>query len=522
MPANTIQLLVEHHIITGEGHWLALALLLAAVAGIISVVLLVKLWSRAIGLLASLEFATVILALIMIATAAGTLIRQQLPRDEFIEYYGSLATTMLSLHLDDLFRSYWFASLLGLLGASLLATAGLRIADLRAGKRRLHKQAGFLLLHLGIVVALLGGLVSRIGGDKGVTELVEGMTADRYLRRTTRPGGEMSAPLGFQVRLDEFNLEFYDPEYSTYLVRFTGRQNPLGHNEVESIAALTTDLGDRRLFGQRYEIEVVDFFLPPSIAQDSTPHVLIVDGHRIPVTPGSEVELDDDLTIEVLRFLPHFQYDIQSQRALSRSKRPDNPALYVIVRRRGVGEALYRSWLFGGRRHALPETHPARSDNEWAGRLAYEYARPSITLEIRDGEYQEQMTLQMGESRALVDLDPSYAVSFNQKGDRIKQYHSTVTIIDEGREVLSRAPLSVNHPIRYGGYHLYQSNYRWWDLSYSGLMVVRDPGLWIVYAGMAMMLAGLLEALYLRGRRRKRGALEARTNEVPGEETVAP
>jgi cytochrome c biogenesis protein ResB len=58
----------------------------------------------------------------------------------------------------------------------------------------------------------------------------------------------------------------------------------------------------------------------------------------------------------------------------------------------------------------------------------------------------------------------------------------------------------VNDPLSYKGYSFYQSNYRKEDPTYSGILVVRDPGLPVVWAGFVMVCAGVIFAFYARPR----------------------
>lgn len=79
----------------------------------------------------------------------------------------------------------------------------------------------------------------------------------------------------------------------------------------------------------------------------------------------------------------------------------------------------------------------------------------------------------------------------------VKEYRSRVTITESGK-----APyvvnVRVNHPVTVQGYSIYQMS---WGQStdvygrpvtYTVLQFIRDPGLPVVYAGFAVMLAGIL------------------------------
>ena len=73
----------------------------------------------------------------------------------------------------------------------------------------------------------------------------------------------------------------------------------------------------------------------------------------------------------------------------------------------------------------------------------------------------------------------------------IKDYISEVEIVADGKTVAAKA-VEVNHPLHYGGYHLYQHSL---DEDAAGqytiLQVVSDSGLNVVYGGYVMLIAGV-------------------------------
>jgi cytochrome c biogenesis protein ResB len=69
-------------------------------------------------------------------------------------------------------------------------------------------------------------------------------------------------------------------------------------------------------------------------------------------------------------------------------------------------------------------------------------------------------------------------------------------VIEGGRDVRT-ATIEVNHPLEHGGTALYQSDFDPEDLELTGLSVVRDPGLWVVYAGFMLCTLGIIAVFYL-------------------------
>lgn len=74
-----------------------------------------------------------------------------------------------------------------------------------------------------------------------------------------------------------------------------------------------------------------------------------------------------------------------------------------------------------------------------------------------------------------------FTTTFYEDGQSPKQFTSALSI--SGKKMTT----SVNHPVRYKGYRLYQSDYDHDGNKYSVLKVVRNPWLPIVFIGMALL-----------------------------------
>jgi hypothetical protein len=95
----------------------------------------------------------------------------------------------------------------------------------------------------------------------------------------------------------------------------------------------------------------------------------------------------------------------------------------------------------------------------------------------------------------------AYVSMFTRQRD-ILDYKSRVRVLEDGQEVLAKT-IEVNHPLVYGGYSIYQQSYDEVDWTWTGFEVVRDPGLWVVYAGFIMMCLGSIYVFYVRPRMKK-------------------
>jgi hypothetical protein len=168
--------------------------------------------------MAGFRFTSVLLIALAIAAALGTLILQGRPIAEYPMKYGAVGDLIVALRLDDIFHSLWFACLIALFGAAVVNSALLRW-PLRL------KNAGFFVCHLGLTTSLAGAALSSYFAVRGRVELfADGSTVSQVL--VTKSGqvkvssydanGQpvpATAPLGFAVRLDQFDLVRYATEY---------------------------------------------------------------------------------------------------------------------------------------------------------------------------------------------------------------------------------------------------------------------------------------------------------------------
>jgi len=160
---------------------------------------------------------------------------------------------------------------------------------------------------------------------------------------------------------------------------------------------------------------------------------------RLPAEPGRELSLGDDLgRVTVQRIFENFKIGMEGEdRVPYDAPGGSNPALEVTIEKPdGTETTRYVFERFPG--HSHPED-----------RIALRYRRT------------------------------------------ISDYISELQVLQEGK-VLAAKDIEVNHPLRYGGYHFYQSSYgqdRGRD--YTVLMVVSDSGLNLVYAGYALLIAGV-------------------------------
>jgi hypothetical protein len=168
--------------------------------------------------------------------------------------------------------------------------------------------------------------------------------------------------------------------------------------------------------------------------------------HAFPVEPGRDFPVGQTgYTIRPKRYVPDFAMAYGTKEVVSRSPEPNNPAVLVQVSR--LAESFER-WVFAKPQGLHSPPHPVE--------MAFVF-RPS---------------------------DP-------------KAFKSRVRVLANGRPA-GEWLLQVNRPVRFRGRTFYQMSYdpeRW---SWSGILVVRDPGVPVVYAGYLLIIASLILRPFLK------------------------
>lgn len=151
--------------------------------------------------LTGLEAFATILGALALAGILGTLVLQGQPASFYRSSWGPLAGPLLALRVDDTFHSLWFAGMAGVFAGSVVLSAAQRWPPSL-------RTLGFHLSHLGLLLALAGGAASSALAIRGRIELRAGESVGE-VRVLAPDGGARLVPLGFELRLDRFDVERY-------------------------------------------------------------------------------------------------------------------------------------------------------------------------------------------------------------------------------------------------------------------------------------------------------------------------
>lgn len=265
---------------------------------------------------------------------------------------------------------------------------------------RLVRVPSLLLIHLGCILVLLGSMGASNRGHKlqkslwgiekipaGYMRIYEGQSTNVVTSGDGRPIGE----LPFMIRLKDFRLEYYKPEY--------------------------LHIQSRSREGQRW---------------------------KVPVKTNAEYSLGSDFgTVTIVRAFENFKFNIERKIAYDDPGPGYNPALEVQIK------------------------HPD-------GNVTTDYAFERFPRHVHEED--EFLLLYQ---RIISDYISELEVTKNAK-------------------VVAAKNIEVNHPLHFGGYHLYQQDYDAEAGQYTFLEVVSDTGLNLVYAGYIMLCIGVFWKLWLR------------------------
>ncbi|MGR3218756.1 MAG: cytochrome c biogenesis protein ResB, partial [Candidatus Anammoxibacter sp.] len=99
--------------------------------------------------------------------------------------------------------------------------------------------------------------------------------------------------------------------------------------------------------------------------------------------------------------------------------------------------------------------------------------------------------------RAWWYLDDNLALLYQEGREIIKDFKSTLKIIEDGKVVKTKT-IEVNDPLSYKGIDFYQANYDPNNPKFSGIQVTSHPGIFVVYTGFWTLCFGIVFIFYIK------------------------
>jgi hypothetical protein len=373
--------------------------------------------------MAGFRFTSVLLIALGICAILGTLILQGRPLQEYPMKYGLAGDLIVAARLDDIFHSLWFGCLVALFFAAVLNSALLRWPVK-------IRNLGFFTCHVGLLTSLLGAGLSCYFSVRGRVEMfADGSTVSQvYVTKAGQvqvkgydaAGNAIpaTAPLGFDLRLDQFDLVRYATEFR--IAYYEPRARPDGRTDWRLLASFDPEPGVKHLLPGGNSFTLARLWTDYRPGDEAANLARGKDAARSPMrNPAAVLELRSE-------------GDVATSKPLV-----------------ALGEQNYQAVPAGARQ-----------------------PRGILTFERRDEE--------------------------------AKSYQSHVTAVSGNQE--HRALVAVNDPFTFQGWTFYQVNFDPKNPKYSGLEAVHDPGVNYVFAGFALIIAGVFYMFYVETRLRRRSA----------------
>ena len=368
--------------------------------------MLSRLWSKFYSTLASVRTGIILLLIVVLFSALGTVVLQR-PTTDPLEIERAYAPSTLywldALGLTDVYHAWWFAALLGLVSLSIIfaslerwpkawkfyaqptlrpqpafrsslsfhrefpirdAEAGLSAAEraltklglkprrvtedgevsLYSERQRLSVLAVYIV-HLSLLLIFAGYLIDAFYSYRGALNLAKGESSNSIVVR--RRGGEQRMLLPFTIRCDGAGQENYpdgSPKrwWSDLAVLEKGRE--VQRKQIAVNDPLT--YGGIRFyqsnFGTTGKLESITL---QAQAADGLPKAIVL-------SPGKPAQLDANNSVTLGRFVP--DYYMQDGEVFQRSDNPENPAIQLLLTGKTGPSDL---WLFP--RNSLRSVHRA-------------------------------------------------------------------------------------------------------------------------------------------------------------------
>ena len=475
-------------------------------------------WRRIYRYLASADAAVVVLLALMFATILGTVVLQGVDDTTFRIRYPNVAPLWLALHVDDMFHSLPFALLLVLLAITSTITVVRRRVSFKK-----WRHIGLLISHISVLIILLGGLIGSFTGARGMMHLLVGQAGESYM--TEPKGGKAPAleELGFAVRLDKFELDHYDPEFKFYTYEelpesdgwkvVSAEEPKVGESVGRTRGDKATTVTVKKLYRSIHRS-----------SKGGDRHIVTMkSGETVDVKVGQVLELGDGNKATITDYFADFVIDMKTRQVYSRTEEPNNPTLEVKLTDANGGESTV--YLFGrpdmrnaGHGNAAGLTYamvagPMELVDDPNGEL-----NPAAEVEIRWADGSKESAMLFAANSKPIDLGDGRVLVYREKPEMIKNYRSTLTVVQNGRDVMTQE-IRVNDPMYFGEYAFYQANFDPKNPSYSGIEVVKDKGLGLVTFGLWALIVGVFHTIALRNwkpwwERGPRNAVPTGGNEV--------
>ena len=359
------------------------------------------LWTKFYKTLASIRTGVILLIIVVILSAAGTLVLQR-PTSEPGQLERAYSPSTLALldriGMTDVFHSWWFLTLLALVSLSIIfaslerwpnawrfyarpyrcpeahfrsalahrttipirdAAEGLEAAarafrKVRLPAERISGSEGVSLyseknrfavlavyvIHASLLFIFAGGIIDGLVGYRGFMSIDEGQTTNQFSVRTVN--GEFPRLLPFSVRCDEARQENYQDAQK----RDTGMPKKYW-SKLAIVEDGKVTKAKQIIVNDPLVYRGIRLFQASMGQSGSLRNAVIVvrdadsKATQVDVRPGVPQSIAPDTSLTLAKFVPDFY--IQDNEIFTKSESPNNPALGFVVNKAGVE---HKAWIF--------------------------------------------------------------------------------------------------------------------------------------------------------------------------------
>lgn len=345
----------------------------------------IAVWNKIYKTLASVRTGIILLLLTVVVSAVGTVVLQRptTEPEEIQRAYTPQTLAMLDrLGLTDVYHTWWFIALLGLVSLSIIfvsierwpnawrfyarpyrfpephfrATLPLKatipVADANTGLSTVEKilsKVGFpvernvdsdtvslysekhrfsvfavYVVHASLLLIFFGGIVDAIYGYRGYLMLNRGETGNTIELRSGSSGPTKHLAIPFQVRADKIGMEAYaDGAPKKYWSELTivDKGKDVIHKTINVNDPLTYR-GIRLFQAGMGKSDELDYLSLVAVGKDNQEH-------RISVGLKEPVAIDNEYSVRIARFVP--DYYAQDGEVFKKSDNISNPAFQLAI-----------------------------------------------------------------------------------------------------------------------------------------------------------------------------------------------
>ncbi|HVZ79398.1 MAG TPA: cytochrome c biogenesis protein ResB [bacterium] len=449
--------------------------------------------NRILRFLGSVQLALPMLLVLAVLLAAGTIVESR--------FSTAVAKRFV-------YGTWWFGSFLVLLGINLICSAFSRFPWKKY-------QTGFVVTHLGIVCILAGSFATQQWGLDGQIALQEGgeghsFQQDKptlYYQSGDGPVEKIPAAFPFRVpdpdhpfrtQVEGGGLLMVDQFYLNAQRTTQGRATAPGEKGYPAVH-IQLDSSfvhqDTWLFQGHPDYGRIDLG-PASVYFEGRDGKKGAQGRAGPYPPNALVVIRDK---DGLKFKTRFHGQWQAPQTVQPGQAYATGWMDMQFRVReflpsAQPESTFLPLPLDSQKDLTPALHyeflkGAEHEQGWLG-----YQDQPVSFLLPDKGY---FSMAYGPQRLNLPFAihlTHFEVGFDPGTEKAASYTSEINYIDPEQGVQTPYVISMNHPLHYQGYTVYQASYeKGPDGKYTSVFSVgMDPGLWLKYGGALVMVLGII------------------------------